>query len=99
MSDKVKIVEVSPRDGLQGFKEFLPTAIKVSLIGHLAAAGVKNIEATSFVRTDKMPQFEDAHLLLEQLKNVPATLSALVPNINGFEKAEKTQVFLEGIEA
>ena len=46
---QVKIVEVGPRDGLQNEKQVVPTEIKIELINRLAEAGVRVIEATSFV--------------------------------------------------
>ena len=47
--DSVRIVEVGPRDGLQNEKAVLDTKVKVEFINRLAAAGLKTIEATSFV--------------------------------------------------
>ena len=47
LPSRVKIVEVSPRDGLQNEKEFVPTDVKVELIDRLAAAGFPNVEAAS----------------------------------------------------
>jgi hydroxymethylglutaryl-CoA lyase len=52
---RVKIVEVSPRDGLQNEKEFVPTDVKIELVNRLAAAGFPNIEATSFVSPTWVP--------------------------------------------
>ena len=45
----VRIVEVGPRDGLQNEKQVVPTATKLELIRRLAATGLRDIEATSFV--------------------------------------------------
>ncbi len=52
---KVKIVEVSPRDGLQNEKQFVPTATKISLIDKLSACGLQVVEATSFVSPKAIP--------------------------------------------
>ena len=55
LPSRVKIVEVSPRDGLQNEKEFVPTDIKVELVNRLAAAGFPNVEAASFVSPKWVP--------------------------------------------
>jgi hydroxymethylglutaryl-CoA lyase len=52
----VKIVEVGPRDGLQNEKGIIPVEVKVELINRLVRAGVKDVEAGSFVRSDWVPQ-------------------------------------------
>lgn len=52
----VKIVEVSPRDGLQNEKNVVPTAVKVELIRRLASTGLSVVEATSFVSPKWVPQ-------------------------------------------
>jgi hydroxymethylglutaryl-CoA lyase len=51
----VKIVEVSPRDGLQNEKTFVPTEAKVELINRLSETGLKVVEATSFVSPKAIP--------------------------------------------
>lgn len=56
MPQKVRIVEVGVRDGLQSEKAFVPTPDKIELIKKLVACGLKSIEATSFVRVPKIPQ-------------------------------------------
>ena len=56
---QVKIVEVGPRDGLQNEKQVVSTEIKIELINRLAAAGVRVIEATSFVSAKWVPQMGD----------------------------------------
>jgi hydroxymethylglutaryl-CoA lyase len=52
----VKIVEVGPRDGLQNEKVLIPTNVKIELINRLADAGLKVVEATSFVSPKWVPQ-------------------------------------------
>ena len=59
LPSRVKIVEVGPRDGLQNEKQVVPTAIKIELIERLAEAGVRVIEATSFVSPKWVPQMGD----------------------------------------
>ena len=56
LPQKVKIVEVGPRDGLQNEKETVPTDVKVSLINMLSQTGLKVVEATSFVSPKWVPQ-------------------------------------------
>lgn len=86
--DKVKIVEVGPRDGLQNEKEFVPTAIKVDLVNRLSQAGFSNIEAASFVSPKWVPQMADSADVMAQISRKSGTLySALTPNLRGFESA------------
>jgi hydroxymethylglutaryl-CoA lyase len=85
---RVKIVEVSPRDGLQNEKEFVPTDIKIELVNRLAAAGFPNIEATSFVSPKWVPQMADAAELMAGISRRPGLVySVLTPNLKGFEAA------------
>src|SRR5580658_4333208 len=86
MPDKVRIVEVGPRDGLQNEKNPVPTGAKLELIRSLAAAGLKEIEATSFVSPKWVPQLGDAAELWLQLPK-GSLYSALVPNRKGLERA------------
>ena len=85
---RVKIVEVSPRDGLQNEKEFVPTDIKVELIYRLSDAGFQNVETTSFVSPKWTPQMADATEVMARIKRRPGTIySVLTPNMKGFEAA------------
>ena len=59
MMERVRIVEVGPRDGLQNEKQNVPTATKLELIERLVAAGLRDIEATSFVSPKWVPQMAD----------------------------------------
>ncbi|MDB5917768.1 MAG: hydroxymethylglutaryl-CoA lyase, partial [Massilia sp.] len=56
LPNKVKIVEVGPRDGLQNEKESVPAAVKIELVDRLTRAGFQNIEAASFVSPKWVPQ-------------------------------------------
>lgn len=86
--DFVKIVEVSPRDGLQNEKAMISTEIKVELINRLSAAGFKNVEATSFVSPKWTPQMADASDVMTRITRRPGTIySVLTPNLKGFEGA------------
>jgi hydroxymethylglutaryl-CoA lyase len=84
----VSIREVGPRDGFQNEPEVIPTDVKVRLVELLAAAGLKRLEVTSFVRADVIPQLADAREVLERIR-VPddVSLSVLVPNERGLEHA------------
>ncbi|TEA78352.1 hydroxymethylglutaryl-CoA lyase [Allopusillimonas ginsengisoli] len=86
--DKVKIVEVAPRDGLQNEKEFIDTAIKIELVDRLSEAGFPNIEAASFVSPKWVPQMADGAQVMAGITRRPGTIySALTPNLRGFEAA------------
>lgn len=82
----VRIIEVGPRDGLQNEKTPVSTELKLSFISALASAGLREIEATSFVSPKWVPQLGDAADLWPQLPSGPA-YSALAPNMKGLERA------------
>ena len=83
-----RIVEVGPRDGLQNEARSVPLAAKLELIDRLGAAGLKTIEATSFVRPDRIPQLADADELYRALKRRPdVRYPVLVPNERGMQRA------------
>ncbi|CBQ72243.1 related to hydroxymethylglutaryl-CoA lyase [Sporisorium reilianum SRZ2] len=85
-SNHVKIVEVSPRDGLQNEKTLVPTATKIELIRRLAEAGARVIEAGSFVSPKWVPQMGDTPQVVAGMA-VDASISypVLVPNMRGLE--------------
>jgi hydroxymethylglutaryl-CoA lyase len=90
-ASKVRIVEVGPRDGLQNENEIVSTAIKLELIERLARAGVRDIEAASFVSPKWVPQMAD-HTeimagLLKDKRYSDINYSVLTPNMKGFEAA------------
>lgn len=88
MSNRVMINEVSPRDGLQNQVAHLTLAEKLELIDALVGAGIKAIEATSFVSPKAVPQLADADLLFAKLPcRDQVNYSALVPNARGLERA------------
>jgi hydroxymethylglutaryl-CoA lyase len=88
MPEHVRILEVGPRDGLQNEARIVPTAEKLRFIGALAEAGLREIEVSSFVHPELIPQLADAEVLVAGL---PAgdgvTYSALVPNARGLDRA------------
>jgi hydroxymethylglutaryl-CoA lyase len=87
----VRIVEVGPRDGLQNEKTTIPTKEKANFIGLLLDAGLREIEATSFVSPKWVPQLADAAELWPILPE-GGTYSALVPNAKGLERAMEAGV-------
>lgn len=90
MTDKVTIVEVGPRDGLQNEPYTIPTQVKIELIERLADSGLGVIEATSFVAAPAIPQLADAEEVFERLERKPGVrYPVLVPNEKGYERAQK----------
>lgn len=84
----VKIVEVGPRDGLQNEKSLISLQAKLALIDGLAKAGLKVIEAGSFVSAKWVPQMADSPKVFAGLKRqAGVTYTALTPNMQGFEAA------------
>src|SRR5438309_5032288 len=83
----IRIIEVGPRDGLQNEAIPIPTAAKLGFIRNLVAAGLGEIEATSFVSPKWVPQLGDAAELWPLLPHDRAFFSALVPNVKGLERA------------
>ncbi|MFD6897231.1 hydroxymethylglutaryl-CoA lyase [Rhodococcus sp. NPDC060086] len=86
-SSAVTIVEVSPRDGLQNEETPLPTETKLELIGHLVAAGLRRIEATSFVHPERVPQMADAEAVAAELPRGEVSWIGLVLNERGLDRA------------
>jgi isopropylmalate/homocitrate/citramalate synthase len=89
MTERIRIYEVGPRDGLQNEATPIPTATKARFIELLAAAGLREIEATSFVAPRAIPQLADADALLTDLVRAPGVrYPVLVPNLRGLARAE-----------
>jgi hydroxymethylglutaryl-CoA lyase len=88
MVDRVEVVEVGPRDGLQNIPVFVPTATKIALIRALAAAGFRRMELGSFVGPKAVPQMRDMEEVAAAV-GIPAGVRAmvLVPNARGFQRA------------
>lgn len=86
----VKIVEVSPRDGLQNEKTIVPTEVKIELIRRLAETGVPVIEAGSFVSPKWVPQMGDTPQVVKGMPVHPSiSYPVLVPNMRGLEGLQK----------
>lgn len=90
---RVKIVEVSPRDGLQNEAKPIPTELKLHFIQALAKTGLSSIEITSYVSPKWVPQLADHHEVAQGIKgNSSADFIALTPNRHGLQSALKDKV-------
>jgi len=88
LPDRVTIVEVGPRDGLQNEASRIPTEVKVGFIDRLTAAGLPVIEATSFVHPAAVPQLADADEVYPRIGRAPGVrYPVLVPTPRGLERA------------
>nr|WP_315185648.1 hydroxymethylglutaryl-CoA lyase [uncultured Albidiferax sp.] len=105
MSNFVRIIEMGPRDGLQNEKQLVSTATKLELIERLADAGLREIEATSFVSPKWVPQMGDSAEIMRGLLRRPGvTYPVLTPNLQGFNAAveagaDQVAVFAAASEA
>ena len=85
---RVKLVDVGPRDGLQNEKTMVPAAVKIELVHRLQAAGLREIEVTSFVSPKWVPQMVDnAEVMAGIQRKSGVRYSVLTPNVQGFEAA------------
>jgi len=86
--DKIEIIDVAPRDGLQSQPELVTTETKLELIKRLIDAGLRRMEVASFVNPRRVPQMADVD---ELIRNLPqrddVTFIGLVLNMRGFERA------------
>jgi hydroxymethylglutaryl-CoA lyase len=88
MSQNVTVVDVTLRDGFQNEPKPVSTRDKLRLAEKLVQAGIKEIQATSFVHPRWVPQMADAEAVASGLSNFPGVkFSALVPNMKGYERA------------
>src|ERR1700687_4959247 len=89
MPEKVHILDVTPRDGLQNEPTPVSTQDKLALIEKLIRAGVRDIQATSFVHPRWVPQMADAEAVVGELggRFPGVRFSALVPNLKGYQRA------------
>ena len=89
----VRVYEVGPRDGLQNEKTPIPTEAKQRFIGLLADAGLREIEATSFVSPRAVPQLADADDLMAAIERRPGVrYPVLIANERGLARAETAGV-------
>jgi isopropylmalate/homocitrate/citramalate synthase len=89
----VRVVEVGPRDGLQNERAVVSIEDKIAFVDSLSAAGLTAIEVAAFVSPRQVPQMADADAVVRGLERRPRTrYSALVPNMEGLERALKAGV-------
>lgn len=89
----VKIVELSARDGLEGFKRFIPVDFRVELVNRLTDAGFSSIEIGEFVSPKVIPAMQKTDEVAQQIYQKPGVeYSALVPNMRGFDDALAAEV-------
>ena len=99
MPDKIQIVEVGPRDGLQNEKQTVSVETRVALVERLAAAGLKTVEAGAFVSPKWVPQMAATDAVMARIRRVPGvSYPVLTPNLKGYEgaraaKADTVAVF------
>jgi hydroxymethylglutaryl-CoA lyase len=88
MAERVEIFEVGPRDGLQNEARMIPAAEKIALVDCLSGAGFRRIEVASFVSPGRVPQMADGAEVLGGIRRAAGvSYAALVPNLQGFERA------------
>jgi hydroxymethylglutaryl-CoA lyase len=90
LPEKVEIIEVGPRDGLQNEKSFVPTEIKKDFISALKSAGLKEMELTSFVSPKWVPQMGDAAEIVTDCLDGNTRNIVLAPNKKGIERVYMT---------
>jgi hydroxymethylglutaryl-CoA lyase len=87
MSERAHVREVGLRDGLQSISEILPTEDKIAWLEAEHAAGMREIEVSSFVPPKLLPQLADAEAVVRHALSLPGlTVSALIPNLRGAER-------------
>ncbi len=92
LPSKVTLVEVGPRDGLQNEKQPVAAAHKIALVHALQAAGLREIEVTSFVSPKWVPQMADnAEVMAGITRQAGVRYSVLTPNLKGWEAAVATR--------
>ena len=95
--EKVRITESSSRDGLQSLGAFVPTGAKSGLINELAATGITDFDAVSFVSPKWVPQMADAAGVVAGVTAQNVTLGGLVPNMKGLEIALEAGITTIGV--
>ncbi len=103
--ERVTIVEVGPRDGLQNEPRFVPTEAKIALIDALSTCGSARIEVASFVSPERVPQMADGAAVLGGISRAPGvSYAALTPNLRGYEaaraaRADEVAIFASASES
>jgi hydroxymethylglutaryl-CoA lyase len=90
---EIQITEVGPRDGLQNEARSMPIADKILLIERLAAAGLREIEVTSFTHPKWIPNLADAeYVVVAATRHLPVEMFALIPNRRGLDRAQRAGI-------
>jgi len=85
---RVKLVEVGPRDGLQGLNERVPLAVKVEFVNLLSAAGLKTVEVGSLVSSKRVPQMADSVELFREIdQGAGCSYPLLIATTSGLKRA------------
>ena len=88
----IRLIEVGPRDGLQNEARFVPTDVKIAFVDALSECGFEEIEVSSFVSPEWVPQLADAAEVFAGIRRKPGvTYMALVPNEHGLERAQRAR--------
>ena len=101
----VTLVDVGPRDGLQNEAQPVEAADKIELVHRLQAAGLREIEVTSYVSPKWVPQMADNAQIMAGIQRQPGVrYSVLTPNMKGFEgalasRADEVVIFAAASEA
>ena len=89
----ITVCDVGPRDGFQIERDFIPTERKIAIINGLIAAGLRELQVTSFVSPRAVPQLADAAEVMAGIdRSKGARLTALVPNARGAERAAEAGI-------
>ncbi len=84
----IQLIDVGPRDGLQNEKQPVPAEVKIELVHRLQAAGLREVEVTSYVSPKWVPQMADNHDVMAGItRQAGVRYSVLTPNLKGFEAA------------
>src|SRR5204862_6197464 len=87
------LCDVGPRDGLQNEPDALAPSVRAELVNKLAAAGLRRIEAVSFVRDDRVPQMAGAEEVVAGIEGREGVeYAGLVLNEQGFERPQATDL-------
>lgn len=90
--ERVQIVEVGPRDGLQNEPEHLSPAVRAELVSRLAGTGLRRIEMGSFVNPKRVPQMAGVEEVIATAHAPGVTRSALVLNPRGYQRLREAPV-------
>ena len=89
--DRIKVIEVGPRDGLQSLNKWIPTKDKIKMINLLSIANFPVIEVSSFAHPKVVPMLNDAEKVFEQInRHTGIVYRALSPNLKGTFRAVET---------